>query len=355
MQSAQLSVGYSIDVFGAARRSAEAADAQRDAQAWQLRAAQLTLAGNVVATAIQWASLQEQLEATVRLREISMRQWELLLVQRRLGESAGAVVLVQESVLRQAESAVASLERQVAQERDQLAALLGTVPSDSALATVRLADLTLPDVPTRLPAELLSRRPDVEVALAQLHAANANVGVAVANMLPQISLTADYGSSALSLARLFKAGGLFWGVGAGVAQPIFEGHALTARTDAAQAQLEQTLAQYSATVLGAFQNVADSLEASRHDADVYAAALRQETLARTELHIVGRQRDLGDVSTLPVLAAEVSYRQAQLARIQALASRHADVAAAYVSVGGTWQPSDAESAAPGLTSMESDR
>ena len=355
LQSVQVSVGYSVDVFGAARRSAEAADAQRDTQAWQLRAAQLSLAGNVVTAAIQWASLQDQLEATVRLQEISKRQWELLLVQRRLGESAGALVLVQESLLRQVESAVASLERQIAQQRDQLAALVGTVPSDPAIRTVRLADLTLPDVPTRLPAKVLSQRPDVEVALAQVHFANANVGVAVANMLPQISLTADYGSSALGLAQLFRASGLFWSVGAGVAQPIFEGQMLSARKDAAQAQLEQTLAQYSATVLGAFQNVADSLEAARHDADVYTAALRQETLARTELHIVGRQHEFGDVSMLPVLAAEVAYRQAQLARVQALASRHSDVAAAYVSVGGPWQVTESATGDPGNVTMGNER
>jgi outer membrane protein TolC len=169
-----------------------------------------------------------------------------------------------------------------------------------------------------------------------LRASNAEVGVALANMLPQITLTADYGSSAESLSRLFRASGLFWSLAAGLTQPVFDGGALAHRKRAAEAQYEQALAQYRNTVLSAFQNVADSLEAARHDAEVYVAAARQEKLAKTGLFLALRQQALGDVSALVTLNAESTYLQAQIARIQAEGSRYGDVAAAYLSMGGRW-------------------
>jgi NodT family efflux transporter outer membrane factor (OMF) lipoprotein len=336
LHTAQLSVGYVADVFGGNRRAVEALQAQGDAQAWQLRAAQLTLAANVAAAALQEASLRAQLAAGERLSAMAERQLALLQVQRRLGAAPGAAVLAQEALWRQTQATVAGLKKQLAQQRDLLAVLVGDLPANLVAPAFELSALTLPDVPNGLPAGLLAQRPDVRVAEAQLHAANAGVGVAVANMLPQITLTANYGSSAQELGQLFRAGGLLWSVGANVAQPLFEGGALLHRKRAAQAQLDQALAQYQSTVLSAFQNVADTLEAVRYDAEQYVAAQRQEAAALAALRIAQKQLELGDISVLTLLNAETTYRQASLARIQAQAARFSDVVAMYQALGGSW-------------------
>jgi NodT family efflux transporter outer membrane factor (OMF) lipoprotein len=336
LHTAAVSVAYVPDLFGAARRGVEATEAQRDAQAWQLRAARLALVTNVVTAAMLEASLRDQLKASQQLEAIAERQWQVFMVQHRLGIVSGAVVLSQESLLRQTQTSLASLQRQVALQHNLLAALVGVVPSDLPALDMKVSDLVLPDVPTRLPASLVLQRPDVGIAAAQLQAVNADVGVAVANMLPQVSLSADYGASAQSLSQLFRASGLLWSLGANLTQPIFDGGALLHRKRAAEAAYQQALAQYQGTLLVAFQNVADSLEACRHDAEVYVATLREETLARATLHIASRQQELGDVAALVVLNAEATYSQAQIARIQAQTNRLVDVAAAYLAIGGSW-------------------
>ena len=336
LHTAQLSVGYVADVFGGNRRALESFEAQREAQVWQLRAAQLTLAANVVSAALLQASLRDQLAATEQLSSMAGRQLRLLEVQRRLGAAPGSAVLAQEALLRQAEAAAASQRKQRAVQGNLLAMLVGTLPAELPPLDVRLSDLRLPDVPTGLPAQLVDQRPDVRAAESQLHSANADVGIAVANMLPQITLTANYGASTEALAQLFRAGSLMWSVGAGLAQPVFQGGSLLHRKRAAEAQLEFTLAQYQGTVLSAFQNVADALEAARHDADQHLATIRQEKAAIAVLRIAQRQLELGDISVLTLLNAESAFLQASTARIQAQTSRYLDIVAVYQALGGGW-------------------
>ena len=336
LHTAQVSVSYLLDAFGGNRRKVESLQAQSESQAWQLRAARLTLAANVVNAALQEASLRDQLAATQRLIGIAKRQWELLQVQRRLGAASGASVLAQETLLRQAEAAAAGLKKQLAQQRDLLAVLVGALPAQLQPPALDLSTLRLPDVPTGLPANLIERRPDVRAAEAQVHSANAELGVALANMFPQLTLTANYGAGAEAFGQLFSASSLLWGVGASLAQPLFQGGALLHRNRAAQAQLDQALALYRSAVLNAFQNVADALEAVHHDADQHLAAMHQEQLAERLLWIAQRQLELGDVSTLVLLNAETAYLQATMARIQAHASRLMDVVAVNQALGGSW-------------------
>ena len=336
LHTAQLSVGYVIDVFGANRRAVEALDAQSESSRWQLQAARLTLAANVVNAVLGLAALQEQLAATERLKGIAAQQLTLLQAQRRLGAAPGAAVFAQEALRWQAEAASVALRKQLAQQRDLLAVLTGVFPADLVLSTVTLAQLRLPDVPVLLPAQLVAQRPDVRAAQAQLHAANAQVGVAAANMLPQITLGASFGASAQALGQLFSAGGLLWSVGANLMQPVFDAGALRHRKLAAQAQVDQLLAQYQSTLLTAFQNVADSLEAVRHDADLHVATQHQEAAAQASLRIARRQLDHGDISVLTLLTAEAAWLQATLAQTQAHASRYSDMVAVYQSLGGGW-------------------
>ena len=337
LHTAQLNVTYNADVFGANRRAVESLDEQAQSQLWQLRAARLTLAANVVNAALQEASLREQMAMTARWQAIAGRQLELMKVQQRLGAASGADVLAQEVLLRQVEASAAVLAKQLAQTQDQLAALLGETPDSWQSPAFTLGALTLPDVPTTLPGQVLAQRPDVRIAEAQLHAANAELGVAVANMLPQISLSANYGASATSLGQLFRAGGLAWGLGASLTQPLFQGGELLHRKRAAEAQLDQALAQYRSIVLGAFQNVADALEAARHDADQQLAASRQEAAGQRLLAMAQEQLALGDISRLSLLGAEANGLQATLSRIQAQAARLSDVVGVYQSLGGGWQ------------------
>lgn len=336
LHTAQLSISYAADIFGGNRRSVEALDAQSEFQTWQLRAARLTLAANVVNAAIQEASLRDQLAAVEELSRIAERQLTLLQVQRRLGATSGASIFAQEALLHQAEASTAGLRKQLAQQRDLLAVLVGTLPAEMPAPSLQLSGLRLPDVPIGLPGPLVEQRPDVRAAAAQLHAANAQVGVSVSNMLPQITLTASYGSSAETLAQLFRASGLAWSVAASVTQTVFQGGALLHRKRAAEAQLDQSLAQYRSSVLSAFQNVADALEAVRHDAEQHVATIRQEQAAQTSLRIAQRQLELGDISVLTLLNAQAAYLQAALARIQAQASRSSDVVAVYQALGGNW-------------------
>ena len=186
--------------------------------------------------------------------------------------------------------------------------------------------------------ERLSRRTEIDIRAAEenLHAASAAIGVAVANMLPQINLTGDVGTTALTLASLFGPGTGFWTVAGSATQTIFDFGSLLHKKRAAEAGFEEAAAQYKATVLTAFQNVADTLEAIKSDADALAAATRAEAAAKTSLDIAKRQLALGAVSYLALLNAEQTYEQAVIARIQAQATRFADTAALFQALGGGW-------------------
>lgn len=336
LHTAQVTVGYVVDVFGGNRRNLESLGAQTEIQVLQLRAARLSLAANVVNAALQEASLREQLTATERIVAIGAQQLKILETQRRLGAAPGAAVYAQEAILRQSEAASAVLKKQLAQQHDLLAALEGAYPGEFSTQVPDLSSLRLPDVPLVLPAALVDHRPDVRAAEAQIHAANAQVGVAVSNMLPQITLTGNFGASSQTLSQLFKAGGLMWSLGANVMQPLFQGGQLVHRKRAAEAQLEQTLAQYQSTVLTAFQNVADALEAVHLDAEQYVAANRQQVAAEASLRIARRQVELGDVSYILLLSAEAAALQAAIAQTQARTSRFSDVVAVYQALGGGW-------------------
>ncbi len=337
LHTAQLTVGLVPDVFGANRRAVEGLAAQAEAQRWQAEGARLTLATNAVAAAVQSASLQAQIDATRRLVDAGEQQLALTRRQLELGAVPEAAVLAQQAALEQLRTTLPPLRRQLAQTRDQLAALAGGFPADAGPETFQLDGFTLPaELPLALPAQLVEQRPDVRSAQAQWQAANAQIGVATAAMLPQITLSADTGSVATRYADLFRAGTGFWTLGANLAQPLFEGGALLHRRRAAVASAEQAAAQYRSTVLSAFQNVADALEAIRNDADALAAAGRAEQASADSLAVTRRQQELGDISYLALLAAEQSYQQAVIALVQARAARLADTAALFQALGGGW-------------------
>ena len=337
LYTAQLTLTYAPDIFGATRRQVEIAKAQADSSRFQLEATYLSLSSNVVVTAIQEAALREQIATTERLLQLEHQLTGFVQQQRLLGTASELDILSQQTLEAQTAQSLPPLQKQLGQTRDALTALLGRLPSQEPAETFRLEDLTLPaDLPVSLPSKLVEQRPDVRQAEENLHMASAAVGVAVADLLPQFSISGDLGSSALTLGKLFTPYTGFWDAGASLTQTLFDAGALIHKKRAADAALDQAAAQYRAAVILACQNVADTLRALNSDADSLKASAEAERAAKKSLDLAQRQRALGTVSLVAVLNAEQAYDTAALALVQARANRYADTAALYQALGGGW-------------------
>ena len=337
LHTAQVSVGFVPDVFGSNRRQVESLAAQADFERFQLEATYLTLTSNVVATAIQEASLRAQISGTLGIIEIETKMLDQLRRQFALGYAAGLDVAAQEAALAQVQQTLPPLQGQLAQTRDLLTALAGRFRNEELEEKFEFAALSLPqELPVSLPSKLVEQRPDVRAAEEQLHSASAQVGVATAAMLPNITLSADWGSIATTMGELFTPGTGFWSLAGGLTQPLFQGGTLLHRKRAAEAGLRQAEAQYRSTVIAAFQNVADALHALQSDADTLKAAAYFEQASKRRLDLTRRQFELGYVNYLSLLSAEQTWQQAMINLVQARASRFADTAVLFMALGGGW-------------------
>jgi NodT family efflux transporter outer membrane factor (OMF) lipoprotein len=337
LYTAQLTVSYLPDVWGATRRQVEIAKAQAESTRFQLEATYLTLSSNVVVTVVQEASLRGQITATLRALELQHQLTEFVQQQRLLGTASDLDILAQQSLEAQTGQTLPPLQKQLGQTRDALTALLGRLPADEPQETFGLDDLTLPtDIPVSVPSKLIEQRPDVRQAEESMHMASAAVGVAIADMLPQFAITGNIGSSALKLQDLFTPYTGFWSAGASLTQTLFDAGALLHKKRAADAALDQAAAQYRAAVILACQNVADSLRALTSDADALKASAAAERAAKKTFDFAQQQRLLGTISLVAVLNTEQSYVQAELSLVQAQANRYADTAGLFQSLGGGW-------------------
>jgi NodT family efflux transporter outer membrane factor (OMF) lipoprotein len=328
LYTAQLNLTYMPDVFGATRRAVEMAKAQEQSTRFQLEATYLTLTSNVAVTAIK---------STERLLELQHQLTDTVQKQRALGTASDLDVLAQQSAEAQIAQTLPPLQKQLGQTRDALTALLGRLPAQEPAETFILDDLTLPeDLPVSVPSKLVEQRPDVRQAEENLHAASAEVGIAIADMLPQFAITADVGSSALQLGRLFSPYTGFWDAGASLTQTLFDAGELLHKKRAADAALDQAGAQYRAAVILACQNVADTLRALQADADALRASVDAERAARRTWELARHQRELGTISPVAVLDAELAFAQAELSVTQAQANRYSDTAGLFQSLGGGW-------------------
>jgi NodT family efflux transporter outer membrane factor (OMF) lipoprotein len=335
--TAELTVGYTLDVFGLNRREVESLQAQAEQQRYELEAAYVTLASNVVAAAIQEASTREQIVATQSIIDSAQRSLDILRQQLHLGYVAQLDVAAQETALAQAQQLLPPLQRQLEQTRDLLRELVGATPDEELTQRFELASLHLPEsLPLSLPSKLIEQRPDVLEAEAQVHSASAQVGVALANRLPQFSISGALGGQATQFGQMFQNAGTFWSLIGGVSAPIFDGGTLRHRQSAAEQGLVQAAAQYRGTVLTAFQNVADTLHALYSDADALRAAVVAEQVARASLELTQKQLQSGYIGALPLLSAQQAYQQAVLTRVQAQAQRLGDTAALFQALGGGW-------------------
>jgi len=335
--TAQLSVSYAPDVFGGTRRQIEQLRAQAEYQAFELEATYLTLTSNLVVAAINEASLRGQIEATEQIIKAETDQLGVVRAQFDAGGASRADLLSQQATLAQSRATLPPLRKQLAQQRDQLAALSGGFPSQELDATFNLADLTLPaDLPLSLPSQLVDQRPDVRAAEAQFHAASANLGVAIANQLPQFNIGATLGTTAVGFTNLFTPATGIWSILGGVTQTLFDAGTLLHKKRAAAAGLEQSAAQYRSTVIKAFQNVADALRALQFDADTLHEQASAETAATDSLALARIQYQAGAISYLTLLNADRTWQQARLSLVQAEAARFADTAALFQALGGGW-------------------
>ncbi|HEY2329387.1 MAG TPA: efflux transporter outer membrane subunit [Verrucomicrobiae bacterium] len=333
----QVSVSYVPDVFGLNRRTVESLKAQQEQARFALAATHITLSANVAAAAIQEASLRAQIDATLELIALNTNMLQILRNQLAKGYASRLDVAAQESQLAQTEASLPPLLKQLAQQRDLLAALSGGFPSEDLPEKFELASLHLPEeLPVSLPSLLVEQRPDVRQAEENLHFASAQVGIARANRLPNITLTADAGTMALEAGKMFAGGAGFWDLGAGVTQPIFQGRTLLHQERAAKAAYVQAAEQYCSTVITAFQNVADTLHALRQDADALVAAAAARNAAGVTLDLARKQFQSGYANYLALLNAEQTYQQAVINLVQAQANRYADTAALFQALGGGW-------------------
>lgn len=330
-------IAYTLDAFGGSRRQIEALKAQVDYQAYQLEASYLTLTSNIATTAITASSLHAQIKAT---QELILSQEETLAIvkkQYHLGGASGADLLTQETQLAQTRATLPPLQQSFTQALHVLAVLIGAFPSETNLPPIDLEHLALPtQLPLSLPSSLARQRPDIRASEALLQAASAQIGVATANLYPQITLNGSYGWETNVASALFSPHTAVWSLGGQILQPIFNGGALMAKRRQAIAGYEQAEAQYRQTVLQAFQNVADTLRAIENDAQAFRAQKEAEIAAKSSFLLTKKQFRLGGVSYLSLLTAERQYQQTKIGRIQAQAARYNDTVALFQALGGGW-------------------
>lgn len=335
--TAQVTVGFTPDVFGGNRRQVESLQAQADAQRFELDAARLTLASNVVGAAIQDAMLRRQIALVQEMLASGDQSLAILRHQWKAGAVSHLDVALQENAVAQTRQLLPPLRKQFELNRDLLRALMGAA-QDTEVATFDLDALVLPsELPVALPAQLVEQRPDVRAAQEQWHSASAQIGVARAARLPQFSISGDAGGGAMHIADLFGPGGRFFSFVVQLTQPIFDGGTLRHREAAAHAAYDQAAAQYQTAVLTALQNVADALHAIQTDAQALAFAAEAARSARTTLELTQRQWGHGYLDRVALISAEQTHRQAEIALLQARAARLSDTVALFQALGGGWE------------------
>lgn len=336
-QSARLDLSYVPDFWGSYRRSVEEARAQVDYQHFQLEAAYLAISAGVVTTAIQWASVQQQIEAQEQLIDFAKKQLDTVQHQFELGATTGSDVATQRAQVAQAYTVLMPLRTQRDIQRHQLAAYLGKTPADTQLPDIDFDALSLPgDLPLSLPSSLIAQRPDVRAAEALWHAQTAALGVDVAQRLPQITLSVAYGSDSSELGGLFSPTNVLWSLVGQAVQSVFDGGQLKHKEAAQRQRLVAADAAWRSRVVAAFQNVSDVLSTVRDGADNLHYAMEAKEAAGRSLSLASGQFRLGGVSYLNVLAAQQIYQTAVIALVRAQASRYIDSVALYQSLGGGW-------------------
>lgn len=328
---------YTPDLFGQTHRRIEQQVALAEYQSDQLDAAYLTLSGNTVSLALQAAAVRSQLKALDDILAIDRQNVELVRKQRQTGTVPDSDVIVAESQLAADETLKPPLEQQLSVARHALAVLIGRAPGNWSPPNFDLGAFALPHrLPVSIPSQLVHQRPDIQAAEAQLHAASAQIGIATAQLYPSITLSAGVTASSLNGGELFSPSGLVWSVASGLAQPIFDGGMREAERRAALAAFKESAADYQQTVLRAFGQVADILQALTHDTNLLVAQQHALSMASEAVRLQRISYGGGGSGIVGLLDAQRQYQQAQLGYVRAEAQRYQDTVQLLVAMGGGW-------------------
>lgn len=333
-----IAVSYYPDVFGVNRLIYQGSRAQMEYQRDELDAAYVTLAANVVNAAIGEASTQAQIGAAKKILKQERTLLKLTQAQYTAGAAPYLNVLAQRGQVLATEANLAPLQQQQAIYRHQMAILAGVFPSEWRKKPFTVAEIHLPArIPVALPSALVRHRPDIRAAAQQMRYAIAQVGVARAQFFPTVTLSASFGTSALSTGEFFNPLSRVWGIAAALAQPLFEGGRLRAQEKVAYAAFDSTFALYRGVVLNAFRQVADALRAVEHDAAEVRVQTQSVQVARQALELARAGYRSGFTDYLALLGAEVTYENARMALIRANALRYQDTTALFLALGeGDW-------------------
>lgn len=332
--NASVAVRYKLDLAGGNRRALEALAARADYRRYQLDGARLTLAANIASTAIAQARLMAHVEGMEAMLRDEDEQLALSRERVRLGAASPDEALTRQLQAELSRAEVPAQRKLQQQNEHLLSVLAGRAPGVGGMPTFNLAEFVLPsELPLVVPSELVRRRPDIRAAEALLHAANAEYGVAVARLYPQVNLSASLGSQALSSSALFGSGSAVWVLLAQLTQPLLN-PGLPAEKRAALAAFDAAAANYQGVVLESLRNVADVLRALDNDAQTLAALATAEAAAQGSLESVQRQYGLGAVSYVQVLSARQRAQQIRLSLVAARAQRLVDSVALYQALGG---------------------
>ncbi|WP_041558942.1 efflux transporter outer membrane subunit [Novosphingobium sp. PP1Y] len=330
-------VRYDLDLFGRNRRALEQAAAQAEAQERATEAAHLVIAGRVVTQVLAIAALNDTIATQNRLLVEDERNLDLTRKRRDAGSGTLVEVLSAQGQLAGDRASLPSLEQELAQGRAMLAVLLGLSPAQLGPTEFSLDDFALPDnIPVALPSNLVRKRPDILEAEARLHAAVAAVGVATADLYPDITLGASITQSTSEPDRITSTKFNAFDIFAGLTAPIFHGGTLKANKRGAEAEAQAAAAQYREVVTEAFGQVSGLLSALGNDGRELAARADAAQIADRSLHLSRRSFEVGNSGVLQVLDANRTFQRANLALLEARTSQYQNVARLYAATAGGW-------------------
>ena len=329
------SVSYALDVFGGEHRLIENLQSQLDGQRAIVLGTYLALTGNIVNTTVAMAAYRDEIMHTKQL--ITLQKEEIATAEKQVkaGTVSYASVLALHSQLASLEASLPPLRQRLIQSEHLLATLAGHAPSEWQPPEISLNTFMLPGkLPLSLPSELVRQRPDILAAEAGLHGASANIGVATAAQFPSLTLNATFGQNGTSMNNLLGSNGNFWSIGPDIVTPLFNGGTLAARKQGAIDAYKQSQALYRQTVISAFSQVADTLNALEYDAQMLLAQSQALQTSEESLHLAQTSYQAGTISYQQVLAADIQYHQAKIYYLQAEAQRFQDTTALFVAMGG---------------------
>lgn len=352
---AQATASYDLDLFGRTRREIEAANAALDRQQYRVVDTYVTLINNVVATAVAEAGLNAAIDTTRALIDSQQNALDIVNQQIALGAAIEADATQVRTQLARTRASLEPLKKQKTLAVNRLAVLIGQAPGDFEDPAFTLNELRLPQtLPASLPSQLVSQRPDILAAAAAVHAASAEIGVATANLLPDLRISGSYSRQALTPANLGDPVNALYTLGAQLAAPIFAGGRLRARRRQAKDLYVAALAEYRATALSAFGDVANALRSLESDARALVAQRTAVDAARDNLATVRAQIDNGAADYVALYTAQAQYQTAELAFTEARVTRYRDTADLFRALGGGWadengQPLPAATGQPAAT------